>query len=199
MCLPQIQLYEIQWVKFKKQRSLLKRLISSKLSISVVVAAVLFHLLLFCFFLLGTGPQLWLAWNLPCKGSWPWTHRDYPAFASWVPGLKAPTTMHAFIFLLSQCFDSWLTFKDRDWGCLVSCQLYWHKLASSERREPDVCAHPPEYTCVYLPHAGTHAHMQPHVYTHMHTYTYLHNTHTRTPRQQDNKEKMTILPSQWGR
>lgn len=189
MCLPQIQLYEIPWVKFKKQRPLLKRLISSKLSISVVVAAVLFHLLLFCFFfLLGTGPQLWLAWNLPCKGSWPWTHRDCPAFASWVPGLKAPTTMHAFIFLLSQCFDSWLTFKDSDWAGsfhVNATDTSWRHLKGGSL----VCVH------IHLNIHGvpsTRRHPRTHAPTCVHTHAHICTTHTRTPRQQGKNDNFAI-------
>ena len=43
--------------------------------------------LLFCETVFLLEPQL--SRNLACRPGWPWTHRDLPASASWVLGLKA--------------------------------------------------------------------------------------------------------------
>ena len=58
---------------------------------------------LFCFWFLrqGFSVQLWLSWNSLSRPGWPHTHRDPPASASWVLGLKAYiTTVQLLLFAL---------------------------------------------------------------------------------------------------
>jgi hypothetical protein len=48
--------------------------------------------LFLCLLSQGYSVQPWLSWNSLCRLVWPWTHRDPPASASWVLGLKVCTT-----------------------------------------------------------------------------------------------------------